>query len=86
MFLGIWNNQDFSVYLETVSKFLTEHSDDGIGQRSSQWFPMFPFSTPWKHLEVEKWCIGNEWVNRYNHASGKKSMKSLYTAFSSSRS
>ena len=35
---------------------------------------MHPFSTPWKHQKnlryvffqrVEKWCIGNEWVNWY---------------------
>ena len=42
MFLGIWNNQHFSVYLETVSKFLTEHSDDDIGQRSSHLNPLVP--------------------------------------------
>ena len=34
-------------------------------------FPMHPFSTPWKHQktlrcfqEVEKGCIGNEWVKK----------------------
>ena len=25
-------------------------------------FPMHPFSTPWKHQEVEKGWIGNKWV------------------------
>ena len=26
-------------------------------------FLMYPFSNPWKHQGVEKWCIGNEWIN-----------------------
>ena len=35
-------------------------------------FPMHPFSTPWKHQkadifsQVEKGCIGSEWVNIEN--------------------
>ena len=24
---------------------------------------MYPFSSLWKHQGLEKWCIGNEWLN-----------------------
>ena len=39
-------------------------------------FPMHPFSTPWKHLGLEKGCIGNKWVkNSYSVRNSWKFME-----------